>query len=341
MGFHNVVLPAKFLGRGSVTGPGHRTYTGEEEADSGVASVRESRYAQARREYRIVQEDLPAADAAELWAFVRARGGSANSFLIRDPLDFSTNPNNPQGAPTATDIPLWTNGVIQGTQPYIEYFKHYGGARGLRYLRRIERGTLLLNKNGAPLIEGTDFFVDYFLGRAYEPAGVLNDTYTGGCKFYVKVRFGKEVDEAFRLTARSFVNWSADLPMVEDNAERHSAARDTDRSHPRDEMTTTGGGIEYLTTGQQTQDYNVQWLDGRMVNLNPANEIRAVLPIPPPTIATGGPYFCISNRSNAAANVVLAEDITGSVRNLLSRPLVRPGNTRECWLDQNRIWRAV
>lgn len=344
MGFHNVTFPGKFLGDGTTHGPAHETYMGEEEADSGIAARRVSRYAQQRRAFRVSQEALTKADASELVEFIHARQGAAHSFLVRDPMDFSTNQTDPTAAPTAEDI-NWTDNT-SSPQTYVQFFKDYDGPRGRRYLHHIEAGSVLLEQNGSALTEGTDFVVDLFLGRAYILSPVASATYTGGCKFDVKARFGTEVDELLQLTAEDFDSWSTEFSIIEDNVPQVVNSQDRDRVHVRDEITHAGGGHNMVTGTPNTQPVTVSWDMGRVVSIEPGADIDCRLP-PELNVTTGenlpsgGPYFVIANRSSTYSLTLKRSLPNATYVTLASRATVRPGKSREIWLDDTGQWRAA
>ena len=130
MGFHNVTLDSDFIGYGSIVGPGHRTFV--QDSQSGIQNERKKRWQQARRRFTITN-DIDEDQLRELFEFILCRRGSAYSFLIRDPLDFTT-ASDDKSAPAFDDVVI---GTADGSRTEFTTKKFYTSFDTERIIRKL------------------------------------------------------------------------------------------------------------------------------------------------------------------------------------------------------------
>jgi uncharacterized protein (TIGR02217 family) len=334
MGFHSDVFDDDFVGYGSAAGPGHSTAYKADQA--GVEAVRFQRYTQARRQYQVRQE-LDQDAAQRLHEFIMLRRGSAHSFLIRDPFDFTTAADH-VSAPAADDVSIGT-GTGAKTEFGLRKTYEVGGAYELtRRVRHPVPGSVVVEVNGSPVVEGTDFVVDHQIGRvSFLTAPADTHTVTAGCTFRVQVRFSKSVDALGATAFTEHRNLEYAISLVEEA----QAVETGDRNEALSELTQYGGGGIFGTDGPTLLDFRV---NGRVVLLEPTAAEDVHLPdietlFAAGAVVPGGPYFYVHNFGTAA--ITLKERVSSVWQNIVSEPTISPnGLAKECWVDANGRWRA-
>jgi len=358
MGFHNVILPNKFLRYGTGSGPRHMTSV-PISADSGIEG-RFPRWFNARQEIKASADNLTRVEAAEFLAFVVARQGATHSFLVEDPTDHSTAADH-IGAPARTDSLITPPKGANASELTFQMQKRYGDSTTgfVRTITRIKPGTVLVEKNGSTtLAEGTDFVVDNHLGHIVVPAGNAG-VLTAGCEFYLKVRFAINTDKFAACVLDDFDIVSTAFGLVEDQTEEvqtiNGIERDIDRVFCQDERVSLGGGKDLNSLAYPASTgWPGSWADGRHISITPIkNHQYFNLPnitgqVASGEIIPGGPYLAITNMSPDNAfdrKVIVAREYTDTagtvVRPIYTRPKIRYQRTREFFIDSGGLWRGV
>lgn len=343
MGSHNVILPERFLQRGSETGPAQKVVVPE--AATGVEETRFPRWT--RRRFQIDARTLSRVDAAELLAFIVARNGSTHSFLVSDPTDKTTAVDN-------VSTPSDTDAVIDATpnaaRTFYQMVKQYESAAGpQRTLRRLVPGTVVISDGGTPLVEGLGFAVDHFMGTVLLTSGTTNQL-TGGCEYHLKCRFDDESGEALEATIEEGQLCSSEFGIIEDQIEElweqngPSVQRDVDRAFPLDERTTSGGG--YIDINSGVASWTAVWGHGRSLIRTATVAATTLLPdltvdFPAGTVVPGGPYFQILNMGTATNTIRELPTGGGAERDILTRPIMQSKSARQFWIDDLGLWRGV
>lgn len=344
MGLHNVILPEKFLQRGSETGPAQKVVIPE--AATGVEESRFPRWT--RRRFQIDARTLSREEAAELLAFIVARNGSTHSFLVSDLTDKTTAQDN-VGTPSDTDAVIDSTPNVN--RVFYQMVKQYESAAGpQRTLRRLVPGTVVIADGGTPLVEGLGFAVDHFMGTILLTSGTTSQL-TGGCEYHLKCRFDDESAEALEATIETGNLCSSEFGIIEDQIEElweqngPSVQRDVDRAFPLDERTTTGGG--YIDANSGVSAWTAVWAHGRTLIRTAVVPATTVLPdirddFTDGTVVPGGPYFQIINMGTAINTI---REITGGGAgvegDIFTRPIMQPKTTRQFWIDDAGSWRGV
>lgn len=219
MGHHEIQFP-QYEGWEHEGGPGYETAIGK--PDSGIVRAVQRRQNPERR-YVVRMDANDHEQVEEVLRFYVCRGGLANSFNYLDPRDHTT---NPAATPidgteliTAEDQVL---GVGDGVTTQFQLIKRYEDSAGtyVRKLEKIDVGTTLISVNSVTKTAGTDFTVNLTTGVVtLATAAPSGHVVAGGCRFFVPVRFGIEVDEALRarLSAPELQSL-VPIPLVEESS---------------------------------------------------------------------------------------------------------------------------
>ncbi len=163
-----------------------------------------------RRRYTLDTGPRPLSELRTLARFFEARRGRQYGFLLRDWLETHSGVGD---APTASDQSLSAlddDGLVFGLQ--ITHTQ--GGVSWQRNIVKPEADTLLLAKDGTPLVSGTDFTLDASQGIVRLTQSLAeNEELTAGFYFYVPVRFDADQIEMTRLSG-DLANLTP-LPLVE------------------------------------------------------------------------------------------------------------------------------
>lgn len=197
MGFHDVEFPREIIGRGSRMVLSHRVEVTE------LASGHEQAIAfweNGRRTWDVSSGVQSLADVTTVQAFVRARGGAANSFKIWDPLDNNTNPANPSlnGQPGTRDQP--TSPLAgDGTTTVFQLVKVYEPSGVPKHvpITLPTQGTVSIWVNGALQTEGTNYTLDYSTGRVtFATAPSIGHVVEWSGEFLIRARFSSDTSRA-------------------------------------------------------------------------------------------------------------------------------------------------
>jgi len=337
MGFHNVTLDPKFLGYGSTGGAGHRTFIPD--SPSGVETAT-ALWSETRRRFTL-SNDISLEDAIELFEFILARRGSSHSFLIKDPIDFTT-------ASDHIAAPAWNDAVIgtgDGVLTEFQLFKYYEPGLTNELAKRIYKpvpGIVASGHGGSSKILNTDFTIDHQFGRiSYVTAPASGDV-TAGCEFRLQVRFGKSADDLLGLTYDGFRNASYSVDVVEDIGDGRVPAHS--------ELTTYVGGLNFEQ--DVPTPYYLPFQFGRFVEYDNAAPLTVRLPdintlvggvslFTSGLVTAGGPYFVIYN--NGVNSITLEERFSAAWRTIgtgIGDSVIPIDTAREIYIDDLGIWRA-
>lgn len=185
MAFHEVRFPIA-ISRGAQGGPERRTEvvvlgSGYEE--------RNSRWADSRRTYNAGYGVRSLDDLHEVIAFFEERRGRLYGFRWRDHTDWKSCP--PEQVPQASDQVI---GAGDGTTAAFQLVKTYGSAHApwVREIRKPVVGSVLVDVDGAPKVDGVDFLVEPTTGVVTFLTGsipAVGAAVTAGFAFDVPVRF--------------------------------------------------------------------------------------------------------------------------------------------------------
>lgn len=278
MAFEEVEFP-DVLAYGSRGGPGHRTEIVQ--TDAGYEE-RVSRWATPLRRYDVSKAVDTKAEMDALRDFVISLGGSAVGFRFKDFNDFSTTADGRDDvAVSDTDQELGTG---DGSKVDFQLVKEYtlGTITRTRNLVKIASSTVKIAVDGTPQTEGVDFTVNYNTGIVtFGTAPGSSLLVTGGCEFFVPVRFGEGIDQLFDPARTSFdVAEIGSIELVE--------IRDGLQTNEVQNM----GGAAVLSFAV---DLTITPSDGRVLVLTPQAVSLTVRLPEPGTLPVGGPYFVIEN----------------------------------------------
>lgn len=342
MGYHDVTLDSKFIGYGSVAGPGHRTFIPETQGgiDEGL---RVSRWGQARRQLTL-SNSLEIEDVQELFSFILIRRGSAHSFNIRDPLDFTT-ASDQVSDHAFDDIVIGTG---DGTKTEFTLKKIYvdGSTTVTRIINRPVVGKILIGVNGVLQVENTDYTVDHSIGRiSFLTAPTNTHSVTAGFEFRIGVRFGKSVDDLLGLSYNGFREADYTIDLIEDIVPIDGAVR------PQwyNGLIEHGGGTSF--GDNQISPFVIDFQFGRWIRFTQDSNLIIILPDIDTTISgvgslfandvvtAGGPYFGIYNDS-FGSSITAQEWFGGSLAAIQGDSVWGPGRLREFFIDDGGRWRA-
>ena len=367
MGYHKETRAAKLIGYGAGVGPGHSPSAIA--AQTGISPAQFRRFEQARRRYTFSQV-LTGAECMELQPFVMARRGSAHSFLLRDPLDYTTASDEVSAFETANVL----IGTGDGTETEFQLKKIYTEADGTGTYNRIitkpVAGTVVVSVNGATQTLGTHYTIDHQLGRvSFLTAPTNPHPVRAGFEFRVLVRFDKSVDSGLAFTRVGPDHYSVALACTEEK----TATAATDRVEAGSDLVCYGGATQYAAAGTQGRGYTeVDWTtyaehQNRYVEIAATGYYEVRLPdvgfLNTSTTSTpafvsgglfdsgrvvpGGPYFAICN--TGTSTIALKEWTTHSTDPSLSawtslvacNPTIPAGEIREVYLDSMAQWRGI
>lgn len=348
MGLHWTQLPAKWMGRGTSTGPVHRTITAANAA--GIEDKRFARLDQSR--HRIVtQKDVATmSDLAELQAFAIARWGACHSFLIQDEADYTTAPDG-TSTPSLGEDSTPAIGTGNGTRVQWQLFKTY--STHTRHLRGIQPGSVVLSVNGVTQTEGTDFVVDYTMGTVtFLTAPTATHEILAGCKFYNVVRIDQDADGGLELVREDYDIGRASVSMTEDavSQSNYGSASALGMSGMTD-RTFAGGLRSWSSTGGEVYLQFVHGFAQEFSSLTSAVNLRLpdvdgggssghpdIAPFSSGGVVPGGYFYIVNNDSTYAVTI---QDWRGSSwASLDPISTVATGAVRTVFLDGAGIWRA-
>lgn len=260
--------------------------------ESGI-EVRMSKYRpEGRRRYTVLKGIASQQDILGLYEFFILRQGALNSFRFRDWMDYATNPTretfSPEGIAspvTAFDHPLT---LITG-RTYKMVTIYQDAARTIiRPIDKVQLNTELIASDGTPLLV-SEYTINYESGEVTIDASVGQlGTITGGCQFFVVVRFAETTDEAFTIAMQA-TDDTQSLPgfsLVEDVA-------------PDGVSQDYQYGGSHIVTGLTTTVRLLE-VQGRLQSFTVTNQSAAlVLPLSF-NIPAGGPIFVLHNSATSS-----------------------------------------
>lgn len=321
MGFHDVRLPETFS-EGSEFGPGFATKIIA--LDSGAEHRIQRGAVAGRRTYSLTRGIANLTDLKTLQDFFIARGGAANSFRVKDWLDYATTPTGTihrEGDAAVThadfDLVLVSGLVYQAVKRYVS-----GSQTIVRTLTKLVSGTVKVGDASGELMSG--WSVNLVTGRITF-SGSPSGTPTFGAQFDVPCRFDEETDRAL-MVAIAAVD-SGDLPEIRcvEDVEPTVASQDFP----------FGGFKDH---GVITANVSVSELEGKFQRAAPTTTGKKFILPDYADLALGGPYFVLHNDGSQAMEI----------ENHLGVDVVNPlavGAMRVIWLAQNasgtKTWYAT
>jgi uncharacterized protein (TIGR02217 family) len=288
--FHEVQFPTD-ISYGSSGGPGFSTKIIE--SDSGD-ETRIARWAQARRRYNVAYGVKSYAQLAAVRDFYLARRGPLYGFRYKDFTDCTSSATGVAtelggAAPTNVDQTLvrTTDSGLggDGSCRTFQLRKVYNPAGPSPHVRTIGKpvaGTVVVALNGVNQSSG--WTVDITTGVVtFTTAPGVGVVVTAGFQFDVPVRFGMEVDEAFRANIDQFGHGSMqDIPLIEIK-DLGSVSDGGEYSY--------GGACEYAIAA----DLQLVIGAGRVVNIQATvGSLKVILPSVA-ALAPGAPYLYVCN----------------------------------------------
>lgn len=282
MSFHNISLPENIAVQSSM-GPGFHSFL--KRLDSGQER-RASRWEAPRRVYRIVSPLRDMDTLYDLYEFIIGRMGSAYSFRLKDPSDYSTGSGG-TGTPDFDDVTL---GLGAATYKYcFQLFKEYTD-NGTTYTRNITKPIADTVRVGVSGLEQTSgWSVNETNGVITFSSGIgTGETVTAGCEFEVPVRFSDEADKDFPLSFDYYDSgYAQNLSMIEVLDEGSIG-----------EAFEYGGGVEQ---GTLSGNLTLYWGSGRVQAMNTGGITTRYVDLPTPTGSEAeGLYYYIMNNDGGA-----------------------------------------
>lgn len=176
------------------------------------SEYRNSLWSTPRNRYDVRYAVRSRSDLLNVYQFFMALKGSANGFRIRDLFDF-TSAFDGKSAHAADDV---TIGVGDGVEVDFQLFKRYskGSTFSDKQILKPVTGTVLIEVNGAPLVEGVGFTVDTGTGLvSLTVAAGAGQLVTAGFEFDIPVRF--ESDDLSHVQLLLYTENGSDLASLE------------------------------------------------------------------------------------------------------------------------------
>ena len=342
MGFHDVTLSSDYIGYSSVIGPSHRTLIPESRGgveDDGRAQS----YGQPRVRFALTN-DMTLTQAQDLFEFILCRRGSAHSFLVKDPEDF-TSAADGVSAPAGDDVGLASgNGDRTEWALRKRYFDPAITSQD-RFINRPKSGTVIVNVDSVTKTENVDYTIDYQIGRlSFVTAPPNGDSVEVGFEFDCLVRFDKSADEMLGLSYDGFRNASVTFELIEEETPRV----DKQLYSPYNDLIQYGGGRTFPRVDVDFTHY-LNFEDGRFIEVkaNFAGKVR--LPDIDTTVSgvslftngmiqPGGPYFVIYNSGSTAFTI--EEFVSASWQVTATSDDVPSKEIREVYVDDDGRWRV-
>jgi uncharacterized protein (TIGR02217 family) len=295
-GYHDIVMPPEFS-QGSEMQVGFDTRITT--LENGV-ETRMSKYRpEGRRTYSVLRGIASGALVQQMYRFFILRQGALNSFKFKDWMDYATTLSgevfSDDSIPVSefdSPLPVITGRTYQMVKVYQDT------ARTItRTIVKVKPNTEKIAANGV-LLTGGEYTINYETGLVdIDPSVGVIASLTGGCQFYVVVRFAESTDEQFTVAMQA-TNDTQSLPgfdLIEDVA---PASVSQDYQY--------GGSHFYLNVTGEIRIVEVQ---GRLQSFLPT-DANLVLRLPPTfNIPTGGPIFVLHN---AGPHTITIANSTGS-----------------------------
>jgi len=331
MSFHNIELPQKFFGFGSVFGPQHDTRIAESKV--GV-ETRGGNWRHTRTSYDVNNTVLSETTLRELQEFVIARKGSANSFKITDPMDFST-AAIPVNAHANNDVRIGTGDGVASTFFLMKFYQGGGTNQQYELTRALTKpNDVLVSVDGVAKTDPTDYTVNAtdgtitFTGGHGPPArgaGVFM-----GCSFFVEVRFKLELDDWLKNRFSDFESGDASTPMIQ--------VKDAALTPGYDRPVFDSGFSHSATAGV----VQLEFQQGFFHFITPSTAMDARLPHVlsneyTNSVSPGGAYFVVFNLGTA--NITFKE-LVSTWDPIKDNSVLLPKTARKFWLNGVRSWRG-
>jgi uncharacterized protein (TIGR02217 family) len=281
MSFHDVRLPETFS-KGSQFAIAFRTKLVELRSGPARATAF---WPNGRRRFNVARGIAGLDDLIDLYHFYLARNGRANTFRVKDWLDYATNETgilwrDTDPAVTATDEVL-----VQLTSTTYQFVKRYvsGPTTVVRSLTHLVSGTTLISEDDVTLNSGVS--VDLISGVATftsAPSGTIK----GGTEFDVHGRFGPNADEALAVAIEAVD--TGNLPEVEVLEELSVAAY----NHALD----YGGSQDH--GDMNGADVSLNAAGARLNIFQPGVSSLSVFLPEATDLPDGGPWYVIANKGS-------------------------------------------
>jgi len=280
---HDDLFPTD-VSYGSVGGPGF--YTNLITTDSGVDEA-VARWSRPRRSYDVSYGIKNYTQLQTVRNHYNARLGCQNTFPYKDPLDFSTNTaatpkhytNSAAVPPSNADALL---GVGDGTTTTFQLRKPYASGSQTVYapIAIVKTGTTVVSLDLVNQASGwsVNLLTGLITFTSPPGAGVV---VRAGCEFYIKLRYGKDVDRVLPLRCDDFSTGSLpSIPLIED----------IDGSTIDEDRLPMGGGRKAFSASISiAQSEGVSW------ELVPASSGLTVTVEAAADMPSGGPHYALYN----------------------------------------------
>jgi uncharacterized protein (TIGR02217 family) len=306
-GYHNIVIPGQFaVGSSFEIGYGTRITELESGAEERLARLNPW----GRRRYTLLRGIADIDLIRELQQFYILRGGALNSFKFKDPFEYATTATGTTHRASDDPIAYDDEDLVFITGRSYQLVRRYSDSvrTVVRPLTKIEPDTDLMGANGSQTV---DYTIDYETGIVTFGVGVGSiESATGGCAFYVPVRFSESTDEAFAIAMQS-TSEAASLPgfdMIEDIA---PSTVSQDYQY---------GGSQRDGLSGVTADVYLTEASGRVKRIETSTQgIRAILP-DVVDMPLGGPIFVVQNSPDSTESIsIVTSDLTTLVTLNVSR----------------------
>ena len=283
MAFHDVEVPSGFQ-YGSAAGVSFATTV--QETASGH-EFRIARQAQGRHRFRLLKQLLTTTEVMTLKTFQLARRGVLHSFKLTDFAD-NTTASDGTTAPASNDQTLGTGDGVETTFQLVKRYDVLGANEYTRVLTLPVSGSVVVAVNGTPTAAFTVNGLGQIVLATAAPNGHI---VTAGCRFYVPVRFERDL---LTLQADAFGVWQVpDFDCVEVLNEVEWPER-----------WYAGGSKDW---GSISSSVQLAFQDGVLQRFSPTTAVSAFLPAP--NRLPGGPrIFRLAVASGALGSLQVRDD---------------------------------
>lgn len=203
MGHHEVVFP-EAISYGSTGGPGFNTAILE--TDSG-REERVQRWSAPRWRFDVSKGLQKYEDLSLVLAFFQARGGAANSFNYKNPIDYTSSPTDPSFRGPGAGVRDQLIGTGDGATTTFQLGKTYlsGPASQFKPVVKPITGSVRVWVDGTEKTVDVDFTVDTTTGIVtFGSAPGVGLDVEASFEYYLPVRFDRSVDQQLLTNIRSF-----------------------------------------------------------------------------------------------------------------------------------------
>lgn len=292
MGFHNVQLPTEFSA-GSLFGPSFVTRILE------LDNMQEHRLTRGpvggRRLYSLSKGIANLDSLYQLYEFFMARQGAANSFRLKDWLDYASTSTGSTHRNGDVSVAFDDQILVSITSTTYQLVKRYvsGGQEVIRTIDKPVSGTIKVGDTGGEITSG--FTVNNQTGVVTFDSAPTAPV-TGGYEFDVACRFEQDTESAFQIAIEALDTGSlGDIRCIEDV-----------NPAPVSQDFNFGGAINH---GAFTADIQISELDGRLQRFESTTASLSILLPDETNLAVGGPYFLLANEGTQS---LVVKDSGGS-----------------------------